>query len=163
MNDFPYNAEEVYALRAEQIIASSDTVGGVTGDMQAEIAPGESVQFVFNVFLSNQTTSTVRFNIGVPNNPNGGFQIIGANLCGSVFGTSYGADDFNTAVGSLRGGVPGTLLGYDTVVVTGNLAAGAQPGLLKLSISGAVNVHVQPGSHLQLKRIGNSRDNEVGA
>ena len=62
-----------------------------------------------------------------------------------------------------RGGVPDVLLGYDTHIITGNLANGAQPGLLLLGVSAATNLHIQPGSHLQLKRIGNSRDNEVGA
>ncbi len=163
MNDMPPNALETYPLRAAQVIASSALVGGVTGDLQAEIGPGESVQFTFVVALARMTTDVVQFEIGVPPNPNGGFQIIGAGLCGSVFGTSYGADDFNNPVGAQRGGVPGILDGYDIHLVTGNLANGQVPGLLTLSISDASDVHVMPLTHLEVKRIGNSRQNEVGA
>lgn len=163
VNDLPFNAEQIYPLRQKQIIASSAVVGLGPGDMQAEVAPGESLQFTFNVFIGNQTTSTVKFNIGTPANPNGGFQIIGAGLCGSVFGTSYTADDFNNPVGALRGGPPATLLSCDVVTVTGNLANGAQPGLLSLTIEDADDLHVWPISHLQVKRIANARTNEVGA
>lgn len=161
MNDLPENAVETYPLRAEQSLASAAELGDYQ-EMQAELAPGESVQFSFVVCLAGASGSVVTFTLLTPANPNGGFQIAGSGAA-AFAQTSYGADSFNAAVGSQRGGVPGTLEGYDVHVVSGNLANGHQPGLLKLEVSGASGLRAMPGSHLEVRRIGNSRDNEVGA
>lgn len=122
--------------------------------LQLPIAEGETLPFVCMLFLEGSPSSTCSVRVSAPENSIGGFMLQGVNGDGDYETLSFGADDFNSNVGSLQCGIAGTLASWHTVRIEGLVGAGA-PGIVRVQAIGATVA--KPGSFLKDRRLYDSR------
>lgn len=107
-------------------------------EIEIPVASGETVYFCWKIYVSGSPSQNYGVCVHTPTNPTGGFQVRAKSVAGTYEGGAFGADDFNTSAGVFSGGVEGTLLSYQAVVVEGVFGNGPQPGMFRLQLAPAV-------------------------
>lgn len=101
-------------------------------EIDCPVAPGETLYFEWTLYVSGSPDQNYGVCVHTPTRPTGGFHVIGTSVRGSFQGGVFGADSFNQAAGSFRGGIGET--GVNTVRVRGALGNSFQPGRLVLQL-----------------------------
>ena len=144
---------KTYEKRLEEIVVSEQDIDDIYQEIRHALAEDESIEFSLELFLSGFSAGNSALKVIVPADSTGGFTHQGAAVSGYAT-TAFGADDFNTFVGSLRGGTGGTLLGYDVHTVFGSVEA-ANPGLLRFQLqTTSSDLKVMPGTILRIRPMG---------
>ena len=145
---------KTYEKRLEEIVVSEQDIDNIYQELRHPMAEDESIEFYLELFLTGFAAGNSALKIIVPTDSTGGFTHQGSTLSAGYITIAYGADDFNTFVGSFRGGAGGTLLGYDVHTVFGEVKA-ANPGLLRFQLqTTSSDLKVMPGTILRIRPMG---------
>lgn len=108
-------------------------------ELEMPVAQGESQPFAAMLFLHGSSSNTFTLTLSAPEGSLGGFMVQALNSSGTYVTRSFGADNFNTAVGTFRVGISGTLESWHPVRVEGMIVAGLA-GQLRLRVNGTATV-----------------------
>jgi hypothetical protein len=160
---YPGGAQEVtdadFGWVTEQMVLSETSVAGqdiddINPKVRCPLAPGESMEFTLELDLAEASTGETAIKVVVPEGCEGGFTVSGFDLNGDYNTVGYGADDFNTYVGDLRGGPPGhALKSYDRHSIAGGVKCGDNPGLLRFQLQSS-GFDVMSGTKLHYRKTG---------
>src|SRR3990167_3278797 len=126
---------ETYVKRVSEIVVSGGDIDDVYQELRRPLAPDETIEWTLELHLTGAAAINSTVSVVAPTGSVVGFTHWGMNVAGSFQNNAYGADDFNTFVGALRGGTGGSLLGYDVHTFQGSIKCGDNPGLLKFQLT----------------------------
>ena len=142
-----------YVKQLGETVVSEKDIDDIYQELRHALAEDESIEFSLELFLTGFAADNSALKVVVPADSTGGFTHQGSALSGYAI-TAFGADDFNTFVGSFRGGTGGTLLGYDVHTIFGSVKAG-NPGLLRFQLqTTSSDLKVMPGTILRIRPMG---------
>ena len=143
---------ETYIKRMPEIVVSGEDIDDQYQEVRRALAPDETLEWTLELHLTGEESVNSSIKIVAPSGSVGGFVHWGMNVAGSFESTAYGADNFGSAVGSLRGGAGGTLLGYDVHYFQGTIKCGDTPGLLRFQLTtSSSSLKVMPGTLLRCR------------
>ena len=144
---------ETYQSVMQQAVTSGGDIDDDFNEVRRPLMPDDVVEFTLDLPLKDASASDATLKVVVPEGCMGGFTIMSIATSALTTTQNYGPDQFNTFVGSLRGGPGGILDSYDVHFISGNLRNGDNPGLLKFQLSGT-GFTVPPGCMLRVRERG---------
>ena len=146
---------ETYIKRMPEIVVSGSDIDDQYQEVRRALAPDDTLEWTLELHLTGAAAINSSIKVVAPTGSVGGFVHWGMNMAGSFQNNAYGADDFNTTVGSLRGGAGGSLLGYDVHTFQGSIKCGDTPGLLKFQLTTSSSIlKVMAGTILRVRPMG---------
>lgn len=143
---------ETYMKRISEIVVSGSDIDDIYQEVRRALAPDETLEWTLELHLTGAAAINSLIKVVTPTSSVGGFTHWGMNVAASFQNNAYGADDFNTFVGSLRGGAGGVLLGYDVHTFHGSVECKDTPGLLRFQLqTSSSTLKVMAGTTLRVR------------
>ena len=145
---------ETYQKIVQETVVSGSDIDDAYQELRCPMAPSEALEFALLLLLFGASASDAALKVVVPGNAaGGGFTTYGIATSALFRTEQYGSDDFNTFVGTFRGGSGGVLDGWDFHRIEGSVLCGDDPGLLRFQLQGTGFI-VKQGSLLRVRRAG---------